>query len=151
MVALLLGTRHLAVYDGPVEVLRAARCLLIFASMVKLSLNVAEPLIAGHYDRAAFDAVGPLLLIGWAEVAPDLLQAMQTINADASRSGSSTFLTSSGAAERDRPGPSTHRSDGLGMQPREAREQDLLHRARAEDVLHWQVSRVSQFRGLVVP
>ncbi len=25
------------------------------------------------------------------------------------------------------------------MQPREAREQDLLHRARAEDVLHWQV------------
>ncbi|THJ25658.1 hypothetical protein E7Y31_23285, partial [Candidatus Frankia alpina] len=46
----------------------------IFSSMVTLSLNVAEPLIAGHYGRAAFDAVGPLLLIGWAEVAPDLLQ-----------------------------------------------------------------------------
>jgi hypothetical protein len=37
----------------------------MFASAVTLALNVAEPLVAGDYGKAAFDAVGPLLLIGW--------------------------------------------------------------------------------------
>ncbi len=148
MVALLLGTRHLAVHNGPAEVIRAARRLLIFSSMVTLALNVAEPLIAGHYGRAAFDAVGPLLLIGWAEVAPNLLQAMQTIEAGASRSGTPTALIPPGTVEQDRPAPPVHRPDRLVKRPaemaikgggKEAREQDLLHRARAEDVLHWQL------------
>ncbi|WP_308203333.1 hypothetical protein [Frankia gtarii] len=111
--------------------------------MATLSLNVAEPFVAGHYGRAAFDAVGPLLLIGGAEVAPNLLQAMQTIEADASRSGSPTARIPSDAVERDRPAPPVYRPDGLVMRPaemaiqgggKEAREQDLLHRARAEDV-----------------
>jgi len=53
------------VNGGPVEVLRSARRLLIFASMVTLALNIAEPLIVGRYGKAAFDAVGPLLLIGF--------------------------------------------------------------------------------------
>jgi hypothetical protein len=39
-------------------------------------LNVADPLVTGDYGKAAFDAVGPLLLIGWAEVGPDLLRAL---------------------------------------------------------------------------
>nr|WP_254858502.1 hypothetical protein [Protofrankia sp. BMG5.30] len=73
----LIGTRHLAIHGGPVEVVRAARRLLIFSSTVTLALNVAEPLIAGQYGKAAFDAVGPLLLIGWAEAGPDLLQGLQ--------------------------------------------------------------------------
>ncbi|EFC81818.1 hypothetical protein FrEUN1fDRAFT_5065 [Parafrankia sp. EUN1f] len=77
IVALLLGSQQLAVSGRPVEVLRAARRLLLFASMVALALNIAEPLIAGRYGKAAFDAVGPLLLIGWAEVAPGLLQAIE--------------------------------------------------------------------------
>jgi hypothetical protein len=34
----------------------------------ELALDVTEPLIVGAYGRAAFDAVGPRLLIGWAEV-----------------------------------------------------------------------------------
>ncbi|TFE23605.1 hypothetical protein E0F15_23130 [Frankia sp. B2] len=58
-----LGTRHLAVHGGPEVVLRAARRLLLFASLVILSLNIAEPLIAGHCGRAAFDAVGSLRLV----------------------------------------------------------------------------------------
>ncbi|MCM3883065.1 hypothetical protein [Frankia sp. R82] len=138
VVALLLGTRYLSVHDGPAEVLRAARRLLLFASLVTLSLNIAEPLIAGHYGRAAFDAVGPLLLIGWGEVAPDLLQAMQTTDMDASRPGSPASFTPSDPAEQDQPAPSLSRPGRPETRTREARDQDLLHRARAEDVLHWQ-------------
>jgi hypothetical protein len=29
-----------------------------------LALNITEPLLAGEYGKAAFDAVGPLLLFG---------------------------------------------------------------------------------------
>ncbi|WP_239339566.1 hypothetical protein [Frankia sp. CiP3] len=65
VVGLLLGARHLTLYGGPTEVIRAARRLLIFASTVTLALNITEPLITGHYGKAAFDAVGPLLLIGF--------------------------------------------------------------------------------------
>jgi len=65
VVALLVGTRHLILHGGPAGAVRSARRLLIFASMVTLALNVAEPLIAGDYGKAAFDAVGPLLLIGF--------------------------------------------------------------------------------------
>ena len=139
VIGLLIGSQRLSVNGGPVEVLRAVRRLLLFASLVTLSLNIAEPLIAGHYGRAAFDAVGPLLLIGWGEVAPDLLQAMRTRDVEACRSGSSASGTSSGPAGRDRPASAVNGPDGSGGQPQQARDQDLLHRARAEDVLHWQV------------
>jgi hypothetical protein len=76
ILGLLLGTRHLALAGASPEVLRPARRLLIFASVVTLALNVAEPLIAGEFGKAAFDAVGPLLLIGWSEVGPGLMQAI---------------------------------------------------------------------------
>jgi hypothetical protein len=78
IVGLLLGTRHLALTGASAEVLRPARRLLIFASVVTLALNVADPLVAGEYGRAAFDSVGPLLLIGWSEVGPGLLQAISS-------------------------------------------------------------------------
>lgn len=76
ILGLLLGTRHLALTGASAEVLRPARRLLIFASVVTLALNVADPLVAGEYGKAAFDAVGPLLLIGWAGVGPGFLQAI---------------------------------------------------------------------------
>lgn len=76
VIGLLLGTRHLALAGAPASVLRPARRLLIFASVVTLALNVADPLLAGDFGKAAFDAVGPLLLIGWAEVGPGFLQAI---------------------------------------------------------------------------
>jgi hypothetical protein len=76
IVGLLLGTRHLALTGASPEVLQPARRLLIFASVVTLALNVAEPLVAGEFGKAAFDAIGPLLLIGWSEVGPGLLQAI---------------------------------------------------------------------------
>lgn len=77
VVGLLLGTRQLALQDAPPELLRPARRLLVFSSIVTLALNIAEPVIAGDYGKAAFDAVGPALLIGWSEVGPGLLQAMR--------------------------------------------------------------------------
>jgi hypothetical protein len=76
ILGLLLGTRHLALAGASVELLRPAWRLLIFASVVTLALNVADPVVAGDYGKAAFDAVGPLLLIGWAEVGPSFLQAI---------------------------------------------------------------------------
>nr|MDT0663873.1 hypothetical protein [Micromonospora sp. DSM 115978] len=146
VVALLLGTRHLALHDGPAEVIRSARRLLIFASTVTLALNIAEPLIAGHYGKAAFDAVGPLLLIGWAEVGPSLLQAMQTATG---RANALVGQASDDPVEAGRtPVPPDHAPADAGATPVQlpprrdgpnAREQDLLHRARAEDVLHWQL------------
>ncbi|HEX4103276.1 MAG TPA: hypothetical protein VHY21_22490 [Pseudonocardiaceae bacterium] len=68
IVGLLLGTRHLALHGATAAQLRPARRLLVFASLATLALNVADPLVGGEYGKAAFDAVGPLLLIGWAEV-----------------------------------------------------------------------------------
>lgn len=44
-----------------------------------LALNIAEPLLASDYGKAAFDAVGPVLLIGWAEVGPGMLQSVSQI------------------------------------------------------------------------
>jgi hypothetical protein len=78
ILGLLLGARHLALHGATSDQLRPARRLLIFSSLVTLALNVADPLIAGEYGKAAFDAVGPLLLIGWAEVGPDLLRALSS-------------------------------------------------------------------------
>lgn len=142
VVGLLLGARHLTLHDGPADVIRAARRLLIFASAVTLALNIAEPLITGHYGRAAFDAVGPLLLIGWAEAGPGLLQAIQATSqhpiirpatkSDYPRASAPAVAQASEGGRR--PAEATSR-----QAEREARQQDLLHRARAEDVLHWQL------------
>ncbi|MBL7500969.1 hypothetical protein I6A84_02325 [Frankia sp. CNm7] len=149
VVGLLLGSRQLAVNGGPVEVRRSARKLLIFASMVTLALNIAEPLIAGRYGKATFDAVGPLLLIGWSEVGPGLLSAMQAATADR-RSEDSRVADGSGRAVQCgrqavpvsavEPAQSGTSVAGLLSREaaREARMQDLLHRARAEALLHWQ-------------
>ncbi|AXK35035.1 hypothetical protein DVA86_22695 [Streptomyces armeniacus] len=78
VLGLLLGTRYLAVHGASPELLRPARRLLVFSGLVTLALNVTDPLLAGERGKAAFDAVGPLLLIGWAEVGPGLLQAISS-------------------------------------------------------------------------
>src|SRR5207302_10864353 len=80
ILGLLLGTRHPALHGATPTQLQPARRLLIFANLVTMALNVASPLLTGALGRAAFDAVGPLLLIGWAEVGPGVLRAMVTIS-----------------------------------------------------------------------
>jgi hypothetical protein len=54
--------------------------------------------MAGQWGRAAFDAVGPLLLIGWSEVGPALLAAML-------HAGMSGHLLWIGDRTRDPDGP----------------------------------------------
>ncbi len=77
----------------------AALRLLVFASFLTLALNVADPLIRRQFGKAAFDAVGPLLLIGWSEVGPSLLHALSA-SISANSTDSPEVLTV--ARQRDR-------------------------------------------------
>ncbi|SEP53298.1 hypothetical protein [Amycolatopsis saalfeldensis] len=148
ILGLLLGTRHLALAGAPAEQLRPARRLLIFASVVTLALNVADPIVAGEYGKAAFDAVGPLLLIGWAEVGPGLLQAMSASRFDELIQGSELPAPTTGSVTRvadDEAGENAARHAQETVPPegsatREASmmiDDDLLERARQEDTYHW--------------
>jgi hypothetical protein len=79
VVGLLVGVRYLTLPGVAPRQLCAARFLLIFSGAATLALNVAEPITQGAYGRAAFDAVGPLLPIGWSEVGPGLLHLIHTV------------------------------------------------------------------------
>jgi hypothetical protein len=71
---LLIGIRHLSMAGVPRDQLRPARILLTACGAATLALNIAGPVTAGAYGRAAFDSVGPGLLIGWAETGPGMLR-----------------------------------------------------------------------------
>lgn len=87
VLGLLVGTRHLALSGASDDVLRPARHLLLAASVMTLLLNVADPVCAGRWGTAAFDSVGPLLLIAWAEVGPGLLRGLNAFKDDNPRTG----------------------------------------------------------------
>lgn len=155
ILGLLLGTRHLALTGASDEVLRPARRLLIFASMVTLALNVADPVAAGDYGRAAFDSVGPLLLIGWAEVGPGLLQAISatsssTVSNDAARpiapvpegSDDERGLDGRVAEGRRRTDRRTSGGDSLDVMLERARQEDVAHRARSQKPISADTLRV---------
>jgi hypothetical protein len=125
VVGLLIAIRHLSMRGAPAEVIRPARRLLLASSVVTLALNVAEPLIAGEAGRALFDAVGPLLLIGWAEVGPLLLQALAAVPVSG-RPGVVAQTTGSGSALAEQ-------SEGVNV------DDELLERARHEDRRHRQL------------
>lgn len=143
ILGLLLGTRHLALHGATPEQLRPARRLLIFASIATLALNIADPLVTGTYGKAAFDAVGPLLLIGWAEVGPGLLQAINTISnppketiySNSSRADADTSLTSTNTVTTGR--SESPASDTASRPVTVASDGDLMDRARREDAHHW--------------
>ncbi len=197
VIGLLIGIHQLALGGASARQMGPALRLLVFAGFVTLALNVAEPLIERNYGRAAFDAVGPLLLIGWAEVGPGLVQTMkaietatvqptstnrppaaneasgqpgdlgptapvpavphtrqpddganplQSVQPAGPNSTPSGSLADDAASDLEQgtpasSSPTTEVGEGKTGQCRgrsNAREQDLLHRARAEDVLHWQ-------------
>jgi hypothetical protein len=71
---LLIGVRHLSMAGVPSGQLRPARILLTACGAATLALNIAGPVTVGAYGRAAFDSVGPGLLIGWAETGPGMLR-----------------------------------------------------------------------------
>jgi hypothetical protein len=78
VIGLLVGLRHLSLQGVPASELRAATRLMHLSGLLALGLNVAEPLLAGHYGRATLDAVAPVLLLGWAAVGPGLLRHLHT-------------------------------------------------------------------------
>ncbi len=160
VVGLLLGTRHLALQGAPAELLGPARRLLVFSSVVTLALNIAEPVIAGDYGKAAFDAVGPALLIGWSEVGPGLLRAMRhpatfhpeaqdaTIRpsvpqpAEIGRAAVSTAVSAPAGGESPRAEvgavPAQRGPDRPGIVVLDG---SLLDRARREDARYWEQHR----------
>lgn len=69
-------TTRRTVHRASSEQVRPVRRLLIFASLATLALNVMDPIVSGHFGKAAFDAVGSLLLMGWADVGPELLRGI---------------------------------------------------------------------------
>ncbi len=153
VVALLVATRQLALTGASREQIRPAQHLLIFCSLVTLALNTAEPIIEGHYGRAAFDAVGCSLLIGWSHIGPDLLHALQA----ATNTGGSADLpvrvrltsatvdpaAQNGLLARDVPIPPQRAAAERNPRRRKKSgpDPDLIRRARLEDARHWETHR----------
>ncbi|MFE5868312.1 DUF2637 domain-containing protein [Streptomyces roseifaciens] len=78
VVGLLVGLRYLSLRGVDPNELKAATRLMHLSGLLTLALNIAEPIAAGHYGRAAVDAVAPLLLLGWGQVGPQLLRHFHT-------------------------------------------------------------------------
>lgn len=146
VIGLLLGTRYLALHSTSAAQLRPARRLLVFSSMITMALNVTDPLLAGQAGKAAFDAVGPLLLIGWAEVGPGLLRAIGGVDeghmvvpamprCEELRVGSTVARIDEGEPEvgNSQLAPQSDSDRDISHQSPEG---DLLARARYEDARH---------------
>jgi hypothetical protein len=84
------GVRYLSIHGASPVQLRPAQRLLVFSGVVTLGLNIADPLIAREFGKAAFDAVGPLLLVGWTEVGPGLLRSIAVVEPTAVEAGTVT-------------------------------------------------------------
>ncbi|MGP3966725.1 DUF2637 domain-containing protein [Streptomyces sp. 6N223] len=138
VLGLLLGVRYLALNGASREQIRPARRLLILASVMTLALNVAEPLLAEEYGKAAFDAVGPLLLIGWAEVGPGLLQAISTTGRAAEKKTESDVdaRVNAPAPRATRPRIVAERESRVRHEKTAGIDPELLQRARWEDARH---------------
>ncbi|WP_369390434.1 DUF2637 domain-containing protein [Streptomyces sp. CG1] len=111
VVGLLVALRYLSLHGLPAEQMTAATRLMHFSGLLTLALNVAEPIVAGHYGRAAVDAVAPLLLLGWGAVGPQLLRAFHTVsrpanlNSTPDEAGPQADTTPAPAAPRALPAP----------------------------------------------
>lgn len=79
VVGLLVALRYLSLRGIPAEQIKGATRLMHLSGLLTLALNVAEPLVAEHYGRAAVDAVAPLLLLGWGAVGPQLLRHFHAV------------------------------------------------------------------------
>ncbi|MFF3848614.1 DUF2637 domain-containing protein [Streptomyces sp. NPDC002328] len=84
VVGLLVALRYLSLRGVPAEQMKAANRLMHVSGLLTLALNIAEPVVAGHYGRAAVDAVAPLLLLGWGAVGPQLLRSFHAVSTEVS-------------------------------------------------------------------
>ncbi|MFC3586155.1 SpdA protein [Streptantibioticus rubrisoli] len=148
VLGLLLGTRYLALHGASREQLRPARRLLAFSSVMTLALNVADPLIIDQLGKAAVDAVGPLLLIGWAEVGPGLLQAISGVHAgeptvletlvDEQHPAETAPRPAGGSEPEPNDSGSAAQESSGQLDQKPLLEDDLFERARREDAWHWE-------------
>ncbi|MFE7841891.1 DUF2637 domain-containing protein [Streptomyces sp. NPDC057474] len=83
VVGLLVALRYLSLRGVPPEQMKAATRLMHISGLLTLALNIAEPVTAAHYGRAAVDAVAPLLLLGWGAVGPQLLRSFHAVTTEA--------------------------------------------------------------------
>ncbi|WP_119581909.1 DUF2637 domain-containing protein [Streptomyces europaeiscabiei] len=105
VVGLLVALRYLSLRGLPADQMTAATRLMHFSGLLTLALNVAEPIVAGHYGRAAVDAVAPLLLLGWGSVGPQLLRAFHTVARPAVPAPLPDEIESEPATGSDAPSP----------------------------------------------
>ncbi|MEA5358297.1 hypothetical protein VA596_02010 [Amycolatopsis sp., V23-08] len=145
VLGLLVGTRHLALTGAGEDVLRPTRRLLLAASAVTLLLNIADPIFAGQWGKAAFDSVGPLLLIGWADTGPGLFRALRAANIDLG-SVQPPLATPADLVDddlvEDPTGSQYDKQLGAASGgPAELDDRELLERARQADAEHWQCYR----------
>lgn len=70
--------RHLASLGYDDEQLTKPRRLLTFCGLLTLALNTADAVTHGQYGTAAVEAIGPILLICWADTGPWLLRQIHT-------------------------------------------------------------------------
>jgi hypothetical protein len=82
VIGLLLGVRHLASLGYDDEQLTKPHRLLTFCGLLTLALNTADAVTHGQYGTAAVEAIGPILLICWADTGPWLLRQIHTRAAD---------------------------------------------------------------------
>lgn len=101
VVGLLVGLRYLSLRGIPASELKAATRLMHLCGLLTLALNVAEPVIARHYGRAAVDTVAPLLLLGWGQVGPQLLRHFHTVTRPQPLDAFAPADVPAGAAETD--------------------------------------------------
>lgn len=109
VVGLLVALRYLSLRGVPAEQMKAATRLMHFSGLLTLALNIAEPVVAGHYGRAAVDAVAPLLLLGWGAVGPQLLRAFHAVTSGA------TALTAANTEPAEDPSPASGESEPASM------------------------------------
>lgn len=74
VIGLLLGVRHLASLGYDDDQLTKPRRLLTFCGLLTLALNTADAVTREQYGTAAVEAIGPILLICWADTGPWLLR-----------------------------------------------------------------------------
>jgi hypothetical protein len=79
VVGLLTGMRFLALHGYTDEQLARLRRMLRFCGLLTLALNTAGALGHHQFGTALVDAIGPALLIGWAETGPWLLRQIHAV------------------------------------------------------------------------
>jgi len=80
VVGLLTGMRFLSLHGYTGAELAGLRRMLRFCGLLTLALNTAGSIAGRQYGTALVDAVGPALLMGWAEVGPWMLRQIHAVS-----------------------------------------------------------------------